>query len=155
MSDGDLGGREFLRWFSCAPWALAGVGALYVRRRPRVRLEPIISGGGQERSVVVCAGASHVACRLTLPNFHHALRGLRSGTVPAPLAVGLGAACAIAKQDMAFDAEHVKRLSQRLKRGIMDKVGLGAQHVPTKLCTNGPHPITCHPSSFFLFSAGL
>jgi cysteine desulfurase len=43
-----------------------GVGALYVRRRPRVRVEPIQSGGGQER-------------------------GIRSGTVPTPLAVGLGA----------------------------------------------------------------
>ena len=42
-----------------------GVGALYVRRRPRVRVEPIQSGGGQER-------------------------GIRSGTVPTPLAVGLG-----------------------------------------------------------------
>lgn len=52
-----------------------GVGALYVRKRPRVRLEPILSGGGQER-------------------------GLRSGTVPSPLAVGLGAACSICKQEM-------------------------------------------------------
>jgi cysteine sulfinate desulfinase/cysteine desulfurase-like protein len=51
------------------------VGALYVRKRPRVRLEPILSGGGQER-------------------------GLRSGTVPSPLAVGLGAACSICKQEM-------------------------------------------------------
>ncbi len=52
-----------------------GVGACYVRRRPRVRLEPIISGGGQER-------------------------GLRSGTLPAPLVVGLGAASEIALQEM-------------------------------------------------------
>lgn len=52
-----------------------GVGALYVRRRPRVRLEPLQNGGGQER-------------------------GLRSGTVPTPLAVGLGAACSIAQQEM-------------------------------------------------------
>jgi cysteine desulfurase len=52
-----------------------GIGALYVRRRPRVRLDPIISGGGQER-------------------------GLRSGTVPTPLVVGLGEACHIAKQEM-------------------------------------------------------
>lgn len=52
-----------------------GVGALYVRRRPRVRLEPLQSGGGQER-------------------------GLRSGTVPTPLAVGLGAACEVAQQEM-------------------------------------------------------
>ena len=56
----------------------SGVGALYVRRRPRVRLEPIQSGGGQER-------------------------GLRSGTVPTPLVVGLGEACSIAKQDMDYD----------------------------------------------------
>jgi cysteine desulfurase len=50
-----------------------GVGALYVRRRPRVRLEPLFSGGGQER-------------------------GLRSGTVPTPLVVGLGEAAKIAKE---------------------------------------------------------
>ena len=48
-----------------------GIGVLYVRRKPRVPIEPLIDGGGQER-------------------------GLRSGTVPAPLAVGLGEACAIA-----------------------------------------------------------
>jgi cysteine desulfurase len=52
-----------------------GIGALYVRRKPRVRLEPLISGGGQER-------------------------GLRSGTVPTPLCVGLGEACRIAALDM-------------------------------------------------------
>lgn len=52
-----------------------GVGAAYVRRRPRVRLEPLIHGGGQER-------------------------GLRSGTVPAPLVAGLGEACRIAKDEM-------------------------------------------------------
>jgi cysteine desulfurase len=53
-----------------------GVGAAYVRRRPRVRLEPLIHGGGQER-------------------------GLRSGTVPAPLCVGLGEACRIAAKEMS------------------------------------------------------
>ena len=52
-----------------------GVGAAYVRRRPRVRLEPIINGGGQER-------------------------GLRSGTVPAALAIGMGEAARIAKSEM-------------------------------------------------------
>ncbi|KAJ3035095.1 cysteine desulfurase [Rhizophlyctis rosea] len=74
-----------------------GIGALYVRRRPRVRLEPIQTGGGQER-------------------------GLRSGTVPAPLVVGLGAACRIAKEEMQYDSERVKRLSDRLIKGITDKV---------------------------------
>jgi len=53
-----------------------GVGAAYVRRRPRVRLDPILSGGGQER-------------------------GLRSGTLPAALAVGMGEAARIAKIEMA------------------------------------------------------
>ena len=48
-----------------------GVGALFVRRRPRVRLAPLFSGGGQER-------------------------GLRSGTLPTPLIVGLGEACRLA-----------------------------------------------------------
>lgn len=57
---------------------LTGVGALYVRRRPRVRMEPLQNGGGQER-------------------------GLRSGTVPTPLAVGLGAACDIAQQELEVD----------------------------------------------------
>lgn len=53
-----------------------GVGAAYVRRRPRVRLEPILSGGGQER-------------------------GLRSGTLPTALVVGLGEAARIAKNEMS------------------------------------------------------
>jgi len=74
-----------------------GVGALYVRRRPRVRVEPIQSGGGQER-------------------------GMRSGTVPTPLAVGLGAACEISQRDMASDAAHVERLSQRLKDKIFSEL---------------------------------
>lgn len=52
-----------------------GVGAIYIRRRPRVRVEPLQSGGGQER-------------------------GLRSGTVPTPLVVGFGAACELAQQEM-------------------------------------------------------
>ncbi|KAI8878848.1 cysteine desulfurase [Backusella circina FSU 941] len=74
-----------------------GIGAIYVRRRPRVRLEPIQSGGGQER-------------------------GLRSGTVPANLCVGLGAACRIAKEEMDYDHERILRLSQRLINGIQSKV---------------------------------
>jgi cysteine desulfurase len=61
-----------------------GIGAAYVRRRPRVRLEPILSGGGQER-------------------------GLRSGTLPAALAVGMGEAARIAKQEMAVSATTLPR----------------------------------------------
>ncbi|XP_039442730.1 cysteine desulfurase, mitochondrial [Culex pipiens pallens] len=70
-----------------------GVGALYVRRRPRVRVEAIQSGGGQER-------------------------GIRSGTVPTPLAVGLGAACEIASREMEYDHKWMEFLSKRL----MDKI---------------------------------
>ncbi|XP_051529117.1 cysteine desulfurase, mitochondrial-like isoform X2 [Myxocyprinus asiaticus] len=74
-----------------------GVGALYVRRRPRVRIEPLQNGGGQER-------------------------GLRSGTVPTPLAVGLGAACEIAQQEMEYDHKHVAMLANRLIQKIMSEM---------------------------------
>jgi cysteine desulfurase len=74
-----------------------GIGALYVRRRPRVRLEPLISGGGQER-------------------------GLRSGTVPTPLVVGLGEACKIARLGMKEESERIRKLSDRLVKGIFDKI---------------------------------
>ncbi|XP_038136785.1 cysteine desulfurase, mitochondrial [Cyprinodon tularosa] len=74
-----------------------GVGALYVRRRPRVRLEPLQNGGGQER-------------------------GLRSGTVPTPLAVGLGAACSIAQKDMEYDEQRVTMLANRLVQKIMSEI---------------------------------
>ncbi|EPQ57912.1 cysteine desulfurase [Gloeophyllum trabeum ATCC 11539] len=77
-----------------------GVGAAYVRRRPRVRLEPIINGGGQER-------------------------GLRSGTLPTALIVGMGEAARIAKMEMARDHARVKQLSDRLIQGINSQV----QHV--------------------------
>eukprot|EP00906_Rhabdomonas_costata_P032386 RCo045629 len=70
-----------------------GVGALYVRRRPRVRLKSPISGGGQER-------------------------GFRSGTVPAPLVVGMGEACAIAEREMERDEKHIRKLAKRLWDGI-------------------------------------
>ncbi|KAJ9598483.1 hypothetical protein L9F63_010836, partial [Diploptera punctata] len=77
-----------------------GVGAIYVRKRPRVRVEPIINGGGQER-------------------------GLRSGTVPSPLVVGLGAACAISKQEMEYDHKWMELLSQRL----LDQIFGNLDHV--------------------------
>ena len=66
-----------------------GVGALYVRRRPRVRLAPLFSGGGQER-------------------------GLRSGTLPAPLIVGLGEAARLAQAEMAAEAPALAALRDRL-----------------------------------------
>jgi cysteine desulfurase len=74
-----------------------GVGALYVRRRPRVRVKSPVSGGGQER-------------------------GFRSGTVPTPLAVGFGEACAVAQREMERDLRHVERLSKRLYDGLQEKI---------------------------------
>ena len=70
-----------------------GIGALYVRRRPRVRLVPLIDGGGQER-------------------------GNRSGTLPTPLCVGLGVACRIAGDEMAGEAGRLRGLRDRLMDGI-------------------------------------
>jgi cysteine desulfurase len=70
-----------------------GVGALYVRRRPRARIEPLFDGGGQER-------------------------GVRSGTVPAPLCVGLGATCDIAAREMAEEAGRLGALAGRLREAV-------------------------------------
>ncbi|KAF9227721.1 cysteine desulfurase NFS1 [Gyrodon lividus] len=85
-----------------------GVGAAYVRRRPRVRLDPILSGGGQER-------------------------GLRSGTLPAALAVGMGEAARIAKLEMARDHARIKKLADRLLDGINSQV----EHVVRNGDVNG------------------
>jgi len=72
-----------------------GIGALYVRRRPRVRLEALINGGGQER-------------------------GMRSGTLPTPLCVGLGEACAIAEAEMGAETERLHMLRDRFYNGITE-----------------------------------
>jgi cysteine desulfurase len=70
-----------------------GIGALYVRRRPRVRLVAMIHGGGQER-------------------------GMRSGTLPTPLCVGLGEAAAICGREMAAEAEKLRGLRDRFYKTI-------------------------------------
>ncbi|KAG9143961.1 hypothetical protein Leryth_021631 [Lithospermum erythrorhizon] len=74
-----------------------GVGALYMRRRPRIRVEPQMNGGGQER-------------------------GIRSGTVPTPLVVGFGAACELAMKEMAYDEKRIKGLQDRLLNGMKAKI---------------------------------
>ncbi|MBF0393687.1 MAG: IscS subfamily cysteine desulfurase [Alphaproteobacteria bacterium] len=74
-----------------------GVGALYVRRRPRVRLVAMINGGGQER-------------------------GMRSGTLPTPLCVGLGEACAIAQAEMGVENVRLSALRDRLLGGIRQRL---------------------------------
>ncbi len=74
-----------------------GIGALYVRRRPRVRLLPLIDGGGQER-------------------------GLRSGTLPTPLCVGIGRAAAIAASETEDEAVRLRRLRDRLLADLARRV---------------------------------
>ena len=70
-----------------------GIGALYVRRKPRVRLEAQMHGGGHER-------------------------GMRSGTLPTHQCVGMGEAFKIARQEMGTESERVRMLQQRLMVGI-------------------------------------
>jgi cysteine desulfurase len=72
-----------------------GVGALYVRRKaPRVRLEPMMYGGGHER-------------------------GMRSGTLPVPLIVGFGKACELCEQEMPTESVRMAKMRDRLQEGIM------------------------------------
>src|SRR5216684_2795406 len=72
-----------------------GIGALYVRRKPRVRIEPQIHGGGHER-------------------------GFRSGTLPTHQIAGFGEAARLAKLEMAADSEHVRALRDRLLSSLKD-----------------------------------
>ena len=70
-----------------------GIGALYVCRKPRIRLEPQMHGGGHER-------------------------GFRSGTLPTHQIVGMGEAFRLAKEEMAADNERIRMLRDRLLKGL-------------------------------------
>ena len=70
-----------------------GIGALYVRRKPRVRIEAQMHGGGHER-------------------------GMRSGTLPTHQCVGMGEAYRLAKLEMEKDCEHARKLQLRLLKGL-------------------------------------
>jgi cysteine desulfurase len=72
-----------------------GIGALFVRRKPRVRIEAQMHGGGHER-------------------------GMRSGTLATHQIVGMGEAYAIAKAEMGVERERIRMLSQRLINGLKD-----------------------------------
>ncbi len=85
----DVAGIDLMSLSAHKLYGPKGVGALYVRRRPRVRLAPLFSGGGQER-------------------------GLRSGTLPAALLVGFGVACRIAAAEMAEETTRIAALRDRL-----------------------------------------
>jgi cysteine desulfurase len=72
-----------------------GIGALYVRRKPRVRIEAQMHGGGHER-------------------------GMRSGTLPTHQCVGMGEAFRIAREEMGTESERIRMLQQKLLRGLSD-----------------------------------
>ena len=72
-----------------------GIGALYVRRKPRIRLEAQMHGGGHER-------------------------GMRSGTLPTHQCVGMGVAFDIARQEMAAEGERIRMLHTKLVSGLTD-----------------------------------
>ena len=72
-----------------------GIGALYVRRKPRIRIEAQMHGGGHER-------------------------GMRSGTLPTHQIVGMGEAFRIAREEMVAENERIRALQQRLYKGLQD-----------------------------------
>jgi cysteine desulfurase len=72
-----------------------GIGALYVRRKPRIRIEAQMHGGGHER-------------------------GMRSGTLPTHQIVGMGEAYRIAKEEMATENERIQALHDRMLKGLQD-----------------------------------
>lgn len=76
-----------------------GIGALFVRRNPQVRIEPQIHGGGHER-------------------------GMRSGTLPTHQIVGMGEAFEIARQEMAGEGERIAGLREQLRAGLQDIQGV-------------------------------
>jgi cysteine desulfurase len=96
-----------------------GIGALFVRRHPRMRLAPLFSGGGQER-------------------------GLRSGTVPVPLAVGFGEACRLARLGLEAEAARIAALRDRLWEGLRTRIpglalnGTLTQRLPGNLSLRFP-----------------
>lgn len=91
-------GIDLLSYTAHKLYGPKGVGALYVRRKnPRVRLTPMMDGGGHER-------------------------GMRSGTLNVPGIVGFGKACEIAMEVMAAEAARLMYLREKLRNGIMDSL---------------------------------
>ena len=92
--DVDDMGVDMLSLSSHKVYGPKGIGALYTRNRPELRIEPVTTGGSQER-------------------------GIRPGTVPTPLAVGMGKACAIADEQLENDANRLSKLGEELLQGLI------------------------------------
>ncbi len=116
----DVAGIDLASFSAHKVYGPKGVGALYVRRRPRARLQPLFSGGGQER-------------------------GLRSGTLPTPLLVGFGEACRIAGLEMDVEAVRLAALRDRLVAGLLERLpglrvnGSMTHRLPGNLNVTLPH----------------
>ncbi len=116
----DVAGIDLASFSAHKVYGPKGVGALYVRRRPRARLQPLFSGGGQER-------------------------GLRSGTLPTPLVVGFGEACRIAGLEMDTEADRIGGLRDRLLAGLRHRLpglrvnGSMTRRLPGNLNVTLPH----------------
>jgi cysteine desulfurase len=96
--DVDQMGIDLLSLTAHKMYGPKGIGALYVRStKPRVKLTPLIDGGGHER-------------------------GMRSGTLNVPGIVGLGKACEIAQKEMLAEGERLTALRERLKQGILSQL---------------------------------
>jgi cysteine desulfurase len=96
--DVEAWGADLLSLSAHKMYGPKGVGALYVRRRkPRVRLAPMMDGGGHER-------------------------GMRSGTLNVPGIVGFGAACEVAAGEMDEESERIRALRDRLEEGILSHI---------------------------------
>jgi cysteine desulfurase len=76
-----------------------GIGALYVRRKPRVRIAPLMDGGGHER-------------------------GMRSGTLNVSAIVGFGKAAELAREEMAEESARIFRLREKLRTGLMSQLDM-------------------------------
>ena len=103
-TDVDELGVDLLSFSSHKMYGPMGIGALYVRGSVHSHITPIITGGGQES-------------------------GIRSGTVPLPLTVGFGEACAIAIEETQSDANRIQKLTSQLWSCL-------CEHFP-EICLNG------------------
>ena len=86
---------DFMSFSAHKTYGPKGIGALYVRRKPRARLEAQIHGGGHER-------------------------GMRSGTLATHQIVGMGEAFRIAREEMGAETERIRSLRDRMLKGLMD-----------------------------------
>lgn len=93
--DAQEAGVDLLSMSAHKAYGPKGIGALYVRRKPRVRLEAQMHGGGHER-------------------------GMRSGTLPTHQIVGMGEAFRLAREEMDKEAAHIMRLRDKLLAGVQE-----------------------------------